>query len=89
MKREHVLAATLGAQPDPQPVGMDVVGAEHVAGAVPAVVVGALAFGAAAGRPAGPGDGAQADCPIWSKLTTTAPGSGFSHNSRIRAVLDS
>ena len=77
----------LGAQPDPQPVGVDVVGAEDVAGAVAAVVVGALALGAAPGRPAGPGGGAQADRPHLVEADHDPVGGGCSHSSRIRAVL--
>ena len=47
----------------PQAVGVHVVGAEHVAGSVTAVVVGALALGTPAPRPALPSGRAQADRP--------------------------
>jgi hypothetical protein len=58
---EDVLAAPFGTRPHAQPVGVHVGRAEHVAGALPAVVVGALALRSAVGRPAAGGGRAQAD----------------------------
>ena len=81
MKASIVLAAAPGAQPDAQPVGVDVVGAEDVAGAVAAVVVGALALGPAFGRPARAGGRAQADRPHLVEATTDAVRRG----TRVRA----
>ena len=42
---EHVAAAAARAHPDSEAIGMHVVGAEDVAGAMPAVVVGAVRSG--------------------------------------------
>ena len=84
---EHVQAAAFGAQLDAQPVGVNVKRAEHVASAVPAVVVSALPLRSTSGCPAPPGVGRRLTGPIWSKLTTTPSGGGCSHSSRIRVVF--
>lgn len=51
------------AQPDAEPVGVNVVGAEDVAGAGAAVVVGALPLGLSGARTRSGGNGRVEDCP--------------------------
>ena len=63
MKARLSLPRRRGLQPDAEPVGVHVVGAEHVARAVPAVVGRALALWSLAWRPARAGRRAQADRP--------------------------
>jgi hypothetical protein len=58
---EHVAAAAARPEPDSEAIGVHVIGTEDVAGAVAAVVVGALALGAPARRPACSGDRPKAD----------------------------
>jgi hypothetical protein len=60
---EHVAAGAFWSEPDPEPVGVDVVGAEDVADAGAAVVVGPLPLRPSLRRPAGARGRAQTDRP--------------------------